>query len=208
MDIGKRLAGLSLILAVAGCTSETPGQAHSTNGVDPPVSSAPSTSRSRVGEAPPINSPELDLARFESRVCELLTPAQLAEFVIRQSGQTEDSVVGPACTWHTPDSTAGASINVEINTKAQGGWEAVYQGKRKWKFFEGAGEIGGYPAVHYDPASDGTEGICTTEVGARYDLTFAASVFVNVMKSPEYRNACSQSDRVASLVIENVKGSR
>jgi len=98
---------------------------------------------------------------------------------------------------------------VVIESKASDGWPGFYARKDKFSFFEDAGEIKGYPAVHSNVGGGhGAEGVCYTTVGARNDLTFTADVHVNVRSSPEYTDACSVSDRVAGLVIDTLKGGR
>jgi hypothetical protein len=191
-------------ITATACVAETPGQP----GPGPGDASTPPTSESRTGKAPPINSPELDLATFEDQVCDLLTAAQVEPFAIRDPGEPSESPAGPACTWNPPDTTAGAQISVAIFNKAQNGWEGVYERRDRFVLFEEAGEINGYPAVHREATSDGTKGTCATVVGARQDLVFEASVFVNRRDSAEYRDACSVSDRVASLVIDTLRGGR
>jgi hypothetical protein len=191
---------LALVLACAGCATEAPGQ---------PVSTAStSTSPSRSGEAPPINSPELDLAAYESRMCDLLTPDQAALFAVRDLGKPRNEVVGPICEWIPPDSTAGAVVSAAILSKVGYGWEGIFQRKARWKFFQDAGEINGYPAVHRD-TGDATNGTCSTTVGARMDVVLDVIVQVNVPSSPEYKTPCVLSDRAASLMIDTLKkGSR
>jgi hypothetical protein len=194
-------------LIVGGCTLKEPGVA--TPGPDvlndggSTVHSPTSTTQS--GAAPPINSPELDLASYQGRECELLTKTQVAPFAIQASGVVRDSPAGTACTWTPPDTTAGARIDVVILSKAENGWDGIYERRDRFKFFEDAGEINGYPAVHRDTSGNGTDGTCYTAVGVRRDLVFEVSVDMNVQDSPEWFAACRQSDKVASLVIDTLK---
>lgn len=201
------IPALAMVLATVGCSAEAPGQAVPLPGDG---SSAPSTSTSgaRTGEAPPINSPELDLTRYESQVCDLLTPAQLAPFGISEPGKADEDVGGQTCTWHATDSSAGASVDVGILTKTREGLAGIYARKHKFAWFEPAGEVNGYPAVHLDTASKGDEGVCTTLLGVRRDLAVDVTVHVNAVKSPEYKKACSVSDKAASSVIDTVRGGR
>lgn len=201
------LSALALALATAGCGTEAPGQAVPTPGG---ASSGPRTapSASRTGEAPPINSPELDLTRYESRVCDLLTPPQFAPFGIGDPGKPREDATGPTCTWTTRDPSSGARVNVGIYTKVREGLEGIYARKNRWKFFEDAGEVNGYPAVHRDTSSNADEGVCGTTVGVRRDQVIDVIVHVNAVKSPEYKKPCSLSDKAASSVIDTVRGGR
>jgi hypothetical protein len=192
----RLVSALAVVFANAGCATEAPGQA-----VSPPT-------QSRSGEAPAINSPELDLASYENRVCELLTPDQIASFGIHDSGAPSDFTTGPLCIWKSPDTVGDLRISLAILNKVGYGWEGLYQRKARWEFFEAAGEINGYPAVHLG-TSDTTNGRCTTTVGARMDLVFDALVQIERETSPDHSTPCNVSDRVASSVIDTLKkGSR
>jgi len=206
--VGRLLtSALAVAITATACATQAPGQPLPAPGE---TSTPPSTSQSHSGgKAPPINSPELDLVRYESRVCDVLTPAQLQPFAIREPGKQKDGISGPECTWDPSDPSAGSRIYLTIVSKAQGGWEAAYDRRRKVAFFEDVGEINGYPAVHWDRQGDYTaKGICQTTVGARRDLVFDVMIFVNGLKSSEYRDACSVSDKAASLVIDTLRGGR
>jgi hypothetical protein len=198
---------LTVAVTAMACATQAPGQPLPAPGE---TSTPPSTSQSQSGgKAPPITSPELDLAGYESRVCDLLTPAQLPPFAIDEPGTQKDGIIGPVCTWNPSDPSAGSSIYVTIVSKAEGGWEGAYDRVRRVVFFEDAGEINGYPAVHWDREDNYTsKGICRTTVGARRDLVFDVAAFVNGLKSPEYKDACSVSDKAASLVIDTLRSGR
>jgi uncharacterized protein DUF3558 len=207
--MGKLLVGLMVLaLAASGCTSEAPGQAVSTRGG---MSTAPSTSTSTPpkGEVPPINSPDLDLTKYVTRVCDVLTLAQLVPFATKAPGKPRDGIAGPVCSWDPPDTTTGARVTVTIDSKVNYGWDGVYARKNNWAVFENAGEINGYPAVHIGGTKiDFSRGTCLTMVGASRDLVFDLGVFVNDTTSAEYTSPCSVSDKVASLVIDTLKGGR
>jgi Protein of unknown function (DUF3558) len=193
---------LAVTVTVAGCTTEAPGQP-----LPAPTdkSHVPPTSR-RASSAPAISSPELDLTSYKNRVCDLLTLEQLAPFAINEPGKPKDGSAGPACTWNPPDSSTGARVDLDVLSKTEGGWQGIYDRRSSFPFFEDAGEINGYPAVHRDPdGNHSAEGICATTVGVHRDLVFDVGVFVNGLDSPEYRKACSVSDRVASAVIDTLK---
>jgi uncharacterized protein DUF3558 len=201
------VAPVAICLLAGGCASETPGVAK-----PDPDGAAPGPVHSSVsaepGAAPPINSPELDLAAYQGRECELLTTAQLASFAIQENGVVRESPAGTACTWDAPDTTEGAHVDVVILGEAEGGWDGVYERRDRFPFFEDAGEVNGYPAVHRDTADYSARGTCYTTVGVRRDLVFETSVDMNVRNSPEWLNACEQSDAVASLVIDTLKSGR
>jgi hypothetical protein len=201
------ISAVTVAMTVTACAAQAPGQPLPATSE---ASAPPSTSQSQSGgKAPPINSPELDLADYESRVCGLLTSAQLLPFAIHEPGKQKDGIAGPECTWNPSDPSMGSRIDVTIVSKADGGWETSYRRVRTAVFFEDAGEINGYPAVHWDRYENSTsKGICRTTVGARRDLVFDVGVFVNGLKSPEYSDACSVSDKAASLVIDTLRGGR
>ena len=90
-------------------------------------------------------------------------------------------------------------------TEVSGGWNAIYERKSNFGFFESAGEIGGYPAVHLNLNSSSDRGDCTTVVGVSNDLVFEALITVNDLQSPDYKNPCAVSDKLAELVVQNLK---
>lgn len=196
-----------MAVTATACATQAPGQPMPAPG---DTSTPPPTSPSHISsKAPPIHSAELDLASYESRVCDLLTLEQLAPFAIYEPGKLQDSRTGPTCKWNPSDPSAGARIDLLIVSKSQGGWEGAYDRRRGLAFFEEAGEINGYPAVHWDRDGNHTaEGICQTTVGVRHDLVFDVAAFVNGLRSPEYKDACSVSDKAASLVIDTLRGGR
>ena len=204
----------SLLLVVAmfatvcaGCSAEAPGQPLPAPSATKTV---PSISTSQTGQAPPINSLQLDLASYIHRVCDLLTPAQLTSFAIRSPGVPHDeSGIGHVCTWKPPDSTTGVSFDLTVLSDIGYGWEGIYQRKNRWAKFENAGEINGYPAVHLLATKiDEETGICLTAAGVNRDVVFEIDVNVNDIHSAAYKMPCSVSDRVAGLVIDTLKGGR
>jgi hypothetical protein len=157
--------------------------------------------------APPITSPALDVEAYVDRVCDLLTVSQLASFGVSRPGRLRPDPIGVACAWHPP-LDGGGSVDVTIFSELNYDWDGVYERKARWQFFEDAGEINGYPAVHLGDEDERPLGKCRTMVATDSDQLFEVIVFMNVPGSPEFEDPCAQSDLVAGFVIDTLEGAR
>lgn len=155
--------------------------------------------------APPITSPRLDVEAYVDRVCDLLTVSQLVSFDVTRPGRTRPDPIGVACTW-TPPLVSGGAVDVTIFSELSYEWDGVYERKELWEFFEDAGEINGYPAVHLGDTDERPDGKCRTMVATDTDQLFEVVVYMNVPGSPEYGDPCGQSDLVAGFVIDTLEG--
>lgn len=187
-------------LGLAACSSTDQGRATPQAGGTETSTTVVTTS----GEAPPITGPELDLRRYVDKPCELLTSEQETQLNV-EAGALGETAGGPLCDWKPVDRDDGTRYMVTILTEAEGGLEGVYRRKANFGFFEPAGEIGGYPAVHINLGAKNDDGTCTTDVGVMKDLVFEASVFVRDRNSSDYKNPCAVSDKLAELVVQNLK---
>lgn len=163
--------------------------------------------RPAAGTSSPSDPPELDLTPYQNRPCDLLTPDQLAPFAISGPGKQEDTEIGPGCVWEPVPTRPVARVTVTIASKLRNGLDGVRARKDMYGFFEEAGKINGYPAVHTG-SGNGREGSCHTRVGVRRDLVVDVYVFWAKLDSPEYRMPCTLSDRLATQLIDNVRSGR
>ncbi|GAA2784939.1 DUF3558 domain-containing protein [Crossiella cryophila] len=162
------------------------------------------TSSSKQGLAPPINTP-LSVEAFKSRPCDLLTPAQRATVGATRSAEIRESDLGPACVWKEKDSSVDTSVDVTLYTNPQAvNWERLFERREQEPFFEPAGELAGVPAVHINDESKAERGSCSTHLGLSKDVILRVSVDLP-LKSPEYKTPCVVSDRMATLMIQNIK---
>ena len=99
-------------------------------------------------------------------------------------------------------------MDVTIFSELNYDWDGVYERKARWQFFEDAGEINGYPAVHLGDEDERPLGKCRTMVATDSDQLFEVIVFMNVPGSPEFEDPCAQSDLVAGFVIDTLEGAR
>ncbi|MCK2243445.1 MULTISPECIES: DUF3558 domain-containing protein [unclassified Crossiella] len=182
-------------LALAGCGGGAP---------DPTQTTSAATSTSKQSLAPPINSP-VSADAFKTRPCDLLTPAQRETVGATRAPETEDSVLGPACTWHAKDVTEDVEVAATLYTKPEAvKWERFFELKDQNPFFEPAGELAGTPAVHTHDEKKAERGGCTTQLGLNKDLMMDVSVNLPP-RSPDYKTPCKVSDRMATFVIQNLR---
>ncbi|MGW0523177.1 DUF3558 domain-containing protein [Crossiella sp. NPDC003009] len=181
-------------LVLASCGGGTPDPA--------PTSAPPSTSAQ--SPAPPINNP-LSAEKFKDRVCDLLTPAQLATVGATKPPKPEDSVLGPACVWGAKDVIADARVSAALYTKPDAvKWDRFFELRDRNPFFEPAGELAGTPAVHTNDEKTAERGGCTTQLGLSKDLMMEVSVNLG-SDHADYKTPCKVSDQMATLVVQNLR---
>ncbi|GGM82411.1 hypothetical protein GCM10012275_61250 [Longimycelium tulufanense] len=190
-------------LALASCGG---GEQGSPAATDKPTSVATSNApTTRV--APPLTAPALDTTSFEKNPCTLLRDDQLTQFGPRKPSTSQNGLTGPGCVWRPEDPTVGTRVAVDINTKS-GGLEGIYQRRDKYGYFQET-EVGGYPGVHAIDWRDApSHGNCTSLIGVSKDRLIVTYVTIPRKTDPDYETACGASDRVAGMVIENLKGAR
>ncbi|MGO1052635.1 DUF3558 domain-containing protein [Crossiella sp. CA198] len=182
-------------LVLASCGGGTPDPAQTT--------SAP-TSTSKQSLAPPINNP-ISADAFKDRPCDLLTPAQRASVGATFPPKADDSVLGPACVWDAKNVSEDTRVSATLYTKPEAiKWERFFEERERNPFFEPAGELAGTPAVHTNDEKRVDRGGCTTHLGLRKDLMMDVSVNLP-SRSPDYKTPCVVSDRMATLIIQNIK---
>ncbi|MGO1051483.1 DUF3558 domain-containing protein [Crossiella sp. CA198] len=182
-------------LVLSGCGGGTP---------DPTQATSAPTSTSKQSLAPPINNP-VSADAFKDRPCDLLTPAQRETVGATKPPKADDSVLGPACVWGPKDSSENTRVSATLYTKPEAvKWERFFELKDQNPFFEPAGELAGVQAVHTHDEKTAERGGCTTQLGLSKDLMMEVAVNLP-LKSPDYKTPCKVSDRMATLVIQNLR---
>ncbi|MCO1582624.1 DUF3558 domain-containing protein [Crossiella sp. SN42] len=203
--VARSTFAVAALALVAGCSggSNTPSTS-----AQPPTS-APATSTSQAGLAPPITQPKLDqAATFAPKPCDLLTEAQYKTFRASKPGEMGDSVLGKECTWRiaqNPNTSLGGSFSVALSTKADAGLNSVYGQRSTYKAFEEA-TVAGYPSVHANTGTPFGQGDCFAYTGISDSVTISVGVTTGDKAAAEYKNPCGMADKIAEMVISTIKG--
>lgn len=199
------------LVALAGCSNESPGQASGTTTPAPTSKGTPATSNSgstdssATGEAPTINEPELDLSKFSGSECELLKSDQLSSFGISKAGTPDQGTTGAQCEYKADDRVRGLNFTLSTLEKING-LDGIYQKKDSYPVFR-PGEVTGYPSVNFD-GTNASQGDCSTAVGTAKGAGFMIQVNLHDRSSAEYTSPCNVSSQIAGLVVSNLKGGR
>ncbi|GAA0253265.1 hypothetical protein GCM10010492_62380 [Saccharothrix mutabilis subsp. mutabilis] len=183
-------------IALAACTSPntgTPTPASTTGGG--------STTTTKTS-AKPSGPGALDLGKFASDPCTILTPAQLSPLGTFDPAEREDSPNGPGCAWIGTDVLKDSTYRIVLVTKGPT-LESYRENSKSLKVFRDA-TVAGYPAISYDTAS-GTKD-CTTVIGS----SDKDAVVVQANIAPEDKaNAgkpCDASEKLGATVVGILKG--
>lgn len=184
-----------VVLTLAGCSSKPPpGQA-------PPTSSLVTEPSSSV---PAITSP-LNANNLQSDPCGGLSSAQLASYMgqIRKV-ERNDLENGPGCNWYPEDGNQ-ADVSLNFFSKLVG-VNGLYASGSLFPYFERAGLVGGYPAVHEAQGAKGPQaGECETIVAVSDHGIFGIYVTASQSSYAYYKDMCAASDALAVAAIENLK---
>ncbi|WP_433269428.1 DUF3558 domain-containing protein [Actinosynnema sp. CS-041913] len=186
--------------ALAACTSKEVGG-------NPTSAPATDTSSAKPTESssPSSNEPTLDIEKFVSAPCTILTQAQQTALgTFREAKAGEDGVNGPSCTYQGKDVLENSSFTIVLAVKGNTFDDAVKDGDTKFPVFQET-KIEGYRAASFD----GTDGKrhCNTAIRTS-DRTFVliqGSIAKNDTKLNDGK-ACGTTERVAATVIGNLKG--
>lgn len=187
------LTTAAFVTAVSGCSTKDPGNA--TTESPTTETTSPSTSKRASG-------PDLDLSKFTSDPCQLLNTGQLAQLGSFKAPEKWDAPLGPGCRWNAKEVTKGAAYAVALSTKGNTLESMIASGRTEPVFREAT--VAGYPAF----SSDGTngKGNCSTYVGTSTKNAIVVQMAVENKDTPEYKDSCGATEKVAALVVENLKG--
>jgi hypothetical protein len=180
--------------ALVGCTGNTTGGTPTTpasTGTGQ-TSSAPTSSDSSSG---------LDISKYATKPCDTLKPDQLATLGSVREGATSTGELGQKCTWRGQDVTKNTSYIVHVSEGMKFDDQAAGS-KQKNNLFEEK-TIDGLRAY----STDGTDGAmyCLTTV----ESSKTSSITVQVSSAAAERGTkkpCPEAERVAQLIITNLKG--
>ncbi|MCP2246463.1 DUF3558 domain-containing protein [Lentzea aerocolonigenes] len=177
--------------ALAGCTSSQTGG----NPTTPPATGGQTTT-----SEPTSGGPGLSIAKYVSAPCSVLKPDQVATLGTLRATTPGTGVLGPNCTYQGKDVIKNSTYVVTV-TEGQDFEDAVNNVKDTPNFTDK--KIDGVRVVSYDRG--GGELACATVVQA----SKTDSVMVQVSTAADERTAkkpCPESERVAQLIITNLKG--
>lgn len=178
------------ILVLAGCSTTVTGE---------PVPGG-STSVSPSSQAPPRLAPpvHLPLDARGVKVCDLLTPSQLAELSLDPTtAESKTAGASDNCTWKykdDPGNVAGVQLSTHPTLPALDG---VYLVRATFAIFEPL-EISGHPAVHADRNTDSGCSIYTGVADYQAIATLADSI------GRPRPDACAPSRRMAEMILSNL----
>lgn len=188
------LVAVTLAGVVSGCSDKNPGNATA----QPPTGSSTETTSSK----PTFSQPELDPTKFLDRPCDLLTSTQLAGLGKFKTPESEKAAAGSMCHWRAQDTLKGTRYDLTI--LADGNTIETVSSSVKGSPVVKDAKVSGYPAVSYD-ITDG-KGKCSTAVGTSADHVILVQMIANSESSPEFKDSCGSTEKVAAFVLENLKG--
>ncbi|NUT97160.1 MAG: DUF3558 domain-containing protein [Saccharothrix sp.] len=184
-------------LALAACTSKdggTPTPASTTGG------GSTTTTKS---SAKPSGPGALNLEKFTSDPCKILTPANLSALGgTFDPAAREDSPNGPGCGWVGTDVTKDSSYRIVLVVKGAT-LETYRESSKTLKVFREA-TVAGYPAVSYDTAS-GTKD-CTTVIGTSDKDAVLVQANIAPNDKANAGKPCDASEKLGATVIGILKG--
>ncbi|SES18534.1 Protein of unknown function [Lentzea xinjiangensis] len=186
---------LTAVLAagvLAGCSEKTGGNAGTgapTSGEQ--TSSAPTSTGSSSG---------LSIAKFADKPCDILTAAQVATLGTVAAGKSGTNILGAECEWKGQDVIKNSTYSVTV-TEDKDVEEMVANVKSNPIFQDK--QSNGVRLVTND-GSDGTLH-CSTIIGVSKTDSVTVYVAIAADERPA-KPACPESEKVAAMVIENLRG--
>ena len=183
------------VVFLAGCSATVGGAASPSGAIQPPPPAQAPPAQAPPRLAPAVRTP-LDARGF--KVCDLLTPSQLAELSLDPTTAESKTVgISDNCTWkytNDPGNVGGVQLSTHPTLPALDG---IYLVRDTFAIFEPL-EISGHPAVHADRnAGSG----CSIYTGiADYQ---AIAILADSIGRPRI-DACAPSRRMAEMILSNL----
>jgi uncharacterized protein DUF3558 len=199
-----RTNGLILLMAVSacilgGCSEKDPGSASAESGAR---TEAPSSTASNAPSTD-TGGPELPLNTFADKPCELLKPDQVAQLGTFKAPAKSTNQAAVQCRWAAQDVTKGAAYTVAVANTGVTFQTSADQAKQNNPYFKPT-KVSEYPAFNFDGTD--AKGSCTTGVGTPSKGVFLVQINMENKALPEYNDPCAATEKVAALVIANLKG--
>jgi hypothetical protein len=200
-------AALSVVV-VAGCTTTS-------EGTPSPDSSSPSDSSDQSSDepapsddlpsdgAPKVENP-LDLSHFEQNPCDALTSEDAQTLNMPLPGEQTGDSLGETCHWRNSETRGSVFLNFLPGDKR--GLSSVYREAKgsDFPYFEPIEDIGGQPAVAYNPDVAEPSIDCTVAVGATDQLVFSVRVALSDANIGQ-KKPCDVAADVAGMMLKTMQ---
>ena len=179
--------------ALAGCTS-------SQTGGNP--TAAPTTGGGQTSSEPTSDGSgtSLDVSKFVGTPCSVLTADQVATLGSVRAPEPGTGTLGPNCVWRGQDAIKNSKYTVHV-TKDQNFDNQVNEVKNNAVFTDK--KIDGVRVI----STDRLDGEVTCLVSLQASKTDSVTIQVNVASDEQAsKKACPEGERLAQLIIGNLKG--
>lgn len=187
----------AIALLIGGCSDKS-------SGTPTPQNGGSTGGASTSGSASPTSeeASELPLAGFVDKPCELLKTDQVAQLGTFKQAAKNSVKEASQCRWAAQDVTKGVSYTVSVATNGIT-FETAAKKAQASPYFKTTTVLD-YPAFN----ADGTDakGSCSTGVGTPAKGNFLVQINMENEALPEYNNPCQATEKVAELVVQNLKG--
>lgn len=184
------LLATATISLLSGCVGET--------GRATPETSASGT----TGTTTAFKGVELDLAKVASKPCDALAPAQATSLGSMKAPALGNSILGPSCVWRAQQVLDDATYEITMVTKGAT-LESMTEVNKTLDVFRET-KVEGYSAISWDQTN--SKGNCSTAVGTSSKDAILVQMNVANTEAPEHKDSCGASEKVAALVVQNLKG--
>lgn len=191
------LLALAVVGMASGCTGKNPG-----NATPGPTSGGDTVATTTSKPATVPGGPDIDLGKFAAKPCDLLQADQLAQLGSFKAPEPGSNTLGPSCKWRAQKVLEGASYTVTLVTGGST-FEEISKNAKK-DAVNRETKIADYSAVSSDQTNG--KGNCGTAVGVSSKGALLVQAGSENENSAEYKDTCAASEKVAALVVGNLKG--
>jgi hypothetical protein len=144
----------------------------------------------------------LDLSKFTSNPCGALTADQLATLGSFKVAEPGSGTFGPNCWWKATKVLEGAGYKVTMVTNGTT-IESLIENNKSLQVFKET-TIEGLRAASWDQTNASAN--CSTAVGTSSKGAILVQMNIENVNAPERKDTCVAAEKVAALVVRNVKG--
>jgi hypothetical protein len=209
--IATVVASVGAVFALAACSSNPAGP-HAGHGTAAAVGhvhahgnvALPAT-ETLPATAPAVADP-LDATRFQQAPCTALSPEQLHELAVAAIGHQTPRGRYLDCVWRDHDGPSRMFLMVTFYRG--GGLQDIYSHQDNYGYLHALPPIAGLPALNAVPEDWREHGFCSASVGLANDMFVDIQVALagGANPAPDHDDPCGRADKVATAVVQNVKG--